>query len=104
MSGALSYERTGRLQLLLALATAVILGSESRGTHDRILLSHIRDSPQPGGPGPVFISPRKRVSQLYPQALSSLLVAFYDLQGYGGGIRTRLHAGVFRNTKTALTI
>jgi hypothetical protein len=33
------------LQLLLALASAVILGSESRGTRDPILLSQIRDSP-----------------------------------------------------------
>jgi hypothetical protein len=34
-----------RLQLLLVLASAVILGSQSRGTHDHILLSQIRDSP-----------------------------------------------------------
>jgi hypothetical protein len=34
-----------RLQLLLALASAAILGCESRGTHDYILLSHIRVSP-----------------------------------------------------------
>jgi hypothetical protein len=34
-----------RLQLLLAFANAVILRSESRGTHDHILISHIRDSP-----------------------------------------------------------
>jgi hypothetical protein len=34
-----------RLQLLLALASAVILGSESRGTHDHVLLAQIRDSP-----------------------------------------------------------
>jgi hypothetical protein len=33
-----------RLQLLLALASAVILGSESRRTHDHILLSQTRDS------------------------------------------------------------
>jgi hypothetical protein len=33
------------LQLLLALASAVILRSESRGTDDHILLSQIRDSP-----------------------------------------------------------
>jgi hypothetical protein len=33
------------LQLLLVLASAVILGSESRGTHDHILRSQIRDSP-----------------------------------------------------------
>jgi hypothetical protein len=34
-----------RLQLLLVLASAVILRSECRGTHDHILLSQIRDSP-----------------------------------------------------------
>jgi hypothetical protein len=45
--GALSLTR-GRvchLELLLALASAVILGSESLGTHDHILLSQIRDFP-----------------------------------------------------------
>jgi hypothetical protein len=36
-----------RLQLMLALASAVILGSESRGTHDHILLSQTRDSTNP---------------------------------------------------------
>jgi hypothetical protein len=43
--GALSLTRgrVCRLQLLLALASAVILGSESRGTQDHILLSQIRD-------------------------------------------------------------
>jgi hypothetical protein len=55
-----------RLQLLLALAITVIFGSESRGTRDRILLSQIRDF---------------------------FFVAFYDSQGYGGSIRTRLHTG-----------
>jgi hypothetical protein len=38
-----------RLQLLLALASAVILGSESRGTRDHILLFQIRDSPNMEG-------------------------------------------------------
>jgi hypothetical protein len=33
-----------RLQLLLVLASAIILRSESRGTHDHILLSQIGDS------------------------------------------------------------
>jgi hypothetical protein len=42
---------------------------------------------------PVFISSRIRVARLYTQALSSLFVAFYDLQSYGGGIRTRVHMG-----------
>jgi hypothetical protein len=41
----------GRLELLLVLASAVILGSESRGTQDDILPSQIRDSLQSGGPG-----------------------------------------------------
>jgi hypothetical protein len=37
--------RVCRLQFLLALASAVIFGSESRGTRDHILLSQIRDFP-----------------------------------------------------------
>jgi hypothetical protein len=43
--GALSVTRgrVCRLQLLLALASAVIFGSDSRGTRDHILLSQIRD-------------------------------------------------------------
>jgi hypothetical protein len=45
------------LQLLLVLASAVILRSESHKTHDNILLSQIRDSPQPGGPGPHIYIP-----------------------------------------------
>jgi hypothetical protein len=39
------------------------------------------------------MSPSDRVAQLYPPALGSLFVTFYDLQGYGGGIRSRLHMG-----------
>jgi hypothetical protein len=39
----LARGRVCRLQLLLVLASAVILGSESRGTRDHILLSQIRD-------------------------------------------------------------
>jgi hypothetical protein len=87
-----------RSQLLLVLASAVILGSEYRGTHDHILLSQIRDSPNLEGHVPVFISSRNRMAQLYPQALGSLLVASYNSQLYGGGIRTRLHAGFLRHT------
>jgi hypothetical protein len=79
------------LKLLLALASTVILRSESLETHD-ILLSQIRDSSNLEAQVPVFISPRNRVAQLYTQALGSLFVASYDSQGYGGGIRPRLHA------------
>jgi hypothetical protein len=41
----LTRGRVCRLQLLLVLASAVIFGSDSRGTRDRILLSQIRDFP-----------------------------------------------------------
>jgi hypothetical protein len=47
-----------RLQFLMVLASAAILRSESRATHDHILLSQIRDSPNLEGQVPVFISPR----------------------------------------------
>jgi hypothetical protein len=62
----LTRRRVCRLQLLLDLASAFILGSETLGTRDHILLSQIRDY---------------------------LFVASYDSQGYGGGIRPRLHMG-----------
>jgi hypothetical protein len=86
-------EQVCRLQLLLVLASAVILGSESRRTRDHILVSQIQDSPSLECQVPVFISSKNRVAQLYPQALGSLFVTSYDSQGYGGGIRTRLHVG-----------
>jgi hypothetical protein len=54
------------LKLLLALASTFILGSESRGNRDHILLSQIE---------------------------TSRCVASYDSLGYGGGIRPRLHTG-----------
>jgi hypothetical protein len=66
--GALSQTRgrVCRLQLLLALASAVILGSESRGTHDHILLSQIRDSPNLEGQVPVFIYPQEQCGPVIP--------------------------------------
>jgi hypothetical protein len=74
--------------LLQALASIVILKSESSESHDHILLCQIRDSFNLEDQVPVSLSPRNRVAQLYPQALGSLFVASYDSQGYGGGIRT----------------
>jgi hypothetical protein len=70
------------LQLLLVLASAVILRSDAHETHDHILLSKIRNSPILEGQVPVFLSPRNRVAQIYPQVLGSLFVASYDSQGY----------------------
>jgi hypothetical protein len=49
---------------------------------------------QPGAPGPRIYIPRNRVARLHPQAPGSLSVAYYDSQGYGGGIRPHLHAGI----------
>jgi hypothetical protein len=63
----LTKVRVCRLQFLLVLASAVILGFESLGTRDHILLSQTRDFP---------------------------FRPLYDSQGYGGGILPRLHTGV----------
>jgi hypothetical protein len=46
------------LQLLLVLASIAILCSESRGSHDHMLLSKIRELPNLDGQVPVFISPK----------------------------------------------
>jgi hypothetical protein len=80
----LARGRVCRLQLLLALASAVILGSESRGTHDQILLSQIRDSRTWGTRSPC----------LYPPGAgwpSSVFVASYNSQGCGVRILTSLY-------------
>jgi hypothetical protein len=53
-----------RLELLLALSSAVILGSEYHGTRGHVLLSQIRDIPNLEGHVPLFISPRNKVTQL----------------------------------------
>jgi hypothetical protein len=68
--------------------------SESCRNHDHILLSQIQDSPNLEGQIPVFLTPSNRVAQLYPQALGYLSISSYDSQGYGGGIRPRLHTGL----------
>jgi hypothetical protein len=60
------------LLLLLILSSAAILRFVSCGTYDHILLSQIGDSPNLESQVPVFVSPRKRVARLYPQALDSL--------------------------------
>jgi hypothetical protein len=71
------------LQLLLVLVRVVILRSESRGTHDHLLLTQIRDSLNLEGQVPVFIAASNRVARVYLQALGSLFVASYGSQGYG---------------------
>jgi hypothetical protein len=82
------YLTTGRvcnLMLLLVFASAVPRDSR------QYFISW--DSSNLKGQVPVFISPSNRVAQLYPRSLCSLSVATYDLQGYCGGILTRIHRG-----------
>jgi hypothetical protein len=91
--------RVCRLQLLLSLARAVILGFESLATHEHTLLIQIRDSPNLEIQVPVFMSPRNRVAHLKPQALGSLFVASYQSQSCGGNIWIRLNAGILLKTE-----
>jgi hypothetical protein len=42
------------------LQSTVILRSKSHGTHDHILVSQIRDSPHPGGPGSHIYIPQEQ--------------------------------------------
>jgi hypothetical protein len=88
--------RVCKLLLLLAPTSAVLLGSQSRRTpQDKIYCLNSWNSPNLKGQVPTLIAPRNRVAKLYPRALGSLYVASYDSQGYGGGILTRLHTGLF---------
>jgi hypothetical protein len=74
-----------------------ILRSESRGTHDHILLSQIRDFPNLEGQVPVFISPRNRVARLYPQALGlNLLLQIITVITYRHGPRRKHRLQQFR--------
>jgi hypothetical protein len=88
VTSSLTREWVSRLQLLLVLASAVILGSESRGTYDHVLLFQIRNSPNLEGQIPVFISPTNRATQLYIQAPGSLFIVSYYSQGDVGGIES----------------
>jgi hypothetical protein len=84
MWGTHSDERTVlSFTTAVGLASVVILG-----------LSQIQDSSNLEGQDPIFVSLRKRVTQLYPQAMGSFFVPSYDSQCYVGGIRTRLHKGM----------
>jgi hypothetical protein len=44
------------------------------------------------------------VSQLYPEALGSLFVVSYVSQGYGEGIRSRLHTGLIKSSVLLLCL
>jgi hypothetical protein len=73
-----------RLQLLLALASAFIISSESRRTHYHILLSQIRDSPN-WNPGPRIYIPQEQGGSVITPGTWFSFRRFHDSQGYGGG-------------------
>jgi hypothetical protein len=77
MALSLTRGRVCRLQLLLPVASAVILGTESRGV--------------------ATIFYRHRFE-------TSLFIASYDSQDYGGGILTRLHTEIPFLASVALLI
>jgi hypothetical protein len=83
MWGALSDERTS-LPFTITAGPRQRSHSWVRVPRDSRPYFTVSDSrlPHSGGPGPRIC---------IPQALGSLFVACYDSQGYGGGIRTRLH-------------
>jgi hypothetical protein len=77
---------TGRvcsLQLMLALASEVILGYKSCRTYDHIFLPQIRDFQNLKILVPVHTSLGNRMAQLYAGTGFP-----YESQGYGGGIRS----------------
>jgi hypothetical protein len=60
VTSSLTRERLCRLQLLLGLASAVIFGSESRGTQWPHFTASDSRLPQPGRPGPCIYIPQER--------------------------------------------
>jgi hypothetical protein len=62
----LTREQICNLLLLLVLASAVPLGSDSRGTQDHILPSQFLRFPQPGGSGPRIYIPQELGGPVIP--------------------------------------
>jgi hypothetical protein len=54
-------------------------------------LSFLHPTPNLENQVPAFISFSDKVAQLYLQAPDSIFIAFYDFQGYGGGMPIGLH-------------
>jgi hypothetical protein len=79
--GALSLTRgwVCRLQLLLALASAVIFGSESRGTRDHILLSQIRNFfSSPSATRTRYSTPPPHLSPLYNFGANQIQITTFN--------------------------
>jgi hypothetical protein len=72
------------------LASAVILGLNSRWTRDHILLSQIRDAPNLKDQVPVFLSPRNRVAQFYTPGTGFSFRRLLRLAGLGNRVENRV--------------
>jgi hypothetical protein len=81
------------LQLLMGLASAVILGSESRGTHDHSLLSQIRDFPNLEGQVPLIYIAQEQGGPIMTPGAGFPLRRLLRLAGLWWRYRSRLHAG-----------
>jgi hypothetical protein len=73
-----------------------------------IIYSLIKDSTNLTDKVPVFVSLKNRIVQLYPRALISLFIAYYDTRDLGGGILNSFHTRcthvVVISLKTAFVI
>jgi hypothetical protein len=94
---ALSDERTG-LPVTIAAGPHHRSHSWVRVPRDSWPYFTVSDSrlPQSGGPDPGIYIPQEQGGPVIPPGTGLPFVAFYDSQGYGGGIRTRLHVAVFK--------
>jgi hypothetical protein len=92
--GALSDKRTG-LSFTIAVGPRQRSYSRVRFSWDSrpyFIAPELR-FPQPAGPGPGIYIPQEHDGSVIPPEIVFPFVASYDEQGYGGGIRTRLHMG-----------
>jgi hypothetical protein len=103
VTSSLTREWVCRLQLLLVLASAFIIRSESIRIDDHISLSQIRDSPKPGGPGPRIYVPQEKSGPVIPPGTGFHFRHLLRLAGYGGDIRPRLNTGKMNPTYQKFT-
>jgi hypothetical protein len=62
------------------------------------------ETPQLQGPGSHIYMPQEQVGPVIPLGTGFPFVAPYDLQGYGGGILTRLHMGMLCVSKSKVIV
>jgi hypothetical protein len=68
-AASLTRSRVCSFHLLLGIASAAFLRSESHGTHEHILLSLFLRLPQPGGPGSCIYFPQEQGSPVIPPGI-----------------------------------